>query len=140
MTEFPVADCLVLKIEERELYTKEIDTTLYILYDKKYHNYVIRGRRRLTPRHQSCEYSFVCEDVEDLVYFITFVISRDNLWTYVLYNYDNLPIESNEITFEFLNNYDHSDYELGAYDDEKYSRNKLTKNLKMLRNVFNYYN
>lgn len=140
MTEFPVPDCLVLKIEEREVDTKEIDTTLYILYDKKYHNYVIRGRRRISPTHISCEYSFVCENIEDLVYFITFVISKSNLWTYVLYNYDNLPIDSNDITFEFLYNFDHSDYELSAYDNEKYNKSVLTKNLKMLRNVFNFYN
>jgi hypothetical protein len=140
MSEFPVPDCLVLKIEEYDVDTKELDTTLYILYDKKYHNYVVRGRRRFTPNHHSCEYSFVCEDVHDLLYFITFVISKNNLWTYVLYNYDNLSIESDEITFEFLYNYDHSDYELAAYDKMKYNRRSLINNLRMLRNVFNFYN
>jgi hypothetical protein len=142
MSEFPVPDTLVLKIEEREtgITTSHIDTTLYILYDKKDHNYVIRGRRRFAPNQQSCEYSFVTEDVEDLIYFITFVICKKNLWTYVLYNYDNLPIESNEITFDFLYSYDHSDYELAAYDNQKFSKSTLRKNLEMLRNVFNYYN
>jgi hypothetical protein len=139
MTEFPVADCLVLKIEEIEFNTKKIDTTLYILYDKKYHHYIIRGRRRLTAQHSSCEYSFVAENIDDLVYFITFVITKNNLWTYVLYNYDNLPIESYDITFDFLYNYDHSDYELAAYDNEEYSKKRLISNLKMLRNVFNFY-
>jgi hypothetical protein len=139
MTEFAVPDCLVLKIEEREENTNLVDTTLYVLYDKKYHNYVIRGRRRLSQKHLSCEYSFICENVYELVDFITFVISKKNLWTYVLYNYDNLPIESDELTFDFLYNYDHGDYELGGYDNEKFSRSRLVKNLKMLRNVFNYY-
>jgi hypothetical protein len=137
--EFPVPDCLVLKIEEVERNTKKVDTTLYILYDKKYHNYVIRGRHRLSPQSASCEYSFVVENISDLVNFITFVIDRKNLWTYVLYNYDNLPIESDDITFEFLYNYDHNDYELGAYDNENYCRKRLESNLKMLRNVFNFY-
>ena len=140
MSEFPLPDCLVLKIEEHDVETKELDTTLYILYDKKYHNYVVRGRRRLDPNHHSCEYSFVCEDVQDLVYFITFVISKNNLWTYVLYNYDNLPIESDELTFEFLYSYDHRDYELAGYDKTNYRRRNLIGNLRMLRNVFNYYN
>ena len=140
MSEFPLPDCLVLKIEEHDVETKELDTTLYILYDKKYHNYVIRGRRRVTPNHQSCEYSFVCEDVHKLHIFITFVISKKNLWTYVLYNYDNLPVESDEITFEFLYDYDHSDYELAAYDKISYRKRELMDVLRMLRNVFNYYN
>jgi len=140
MSEFPVPDCLVLKIEEHDNETNELDTTLYILYDKKYHNYVVRGRRRLTPNHMSCEYAFVCESVHDLLYFITFVISKNNLWTYVLYNYDNLPVESDNITFDFLYSYDHSDYELAAYEKMIYRRRNLNNNLRMLRNVFNFYN
>jgi hypothetical protein len=139
MTEFPVPDCLILKIEEIERDTKNIDTTLYILYDKKYHHYVVRGRRRLTTEHSSCTYSFAAENIYDIVYFITFVINKNNLWTYTLYNYDNLPIESDDITFEFLYDFDHSDYELAAYDNEKYSKKILINNLKMLRNVFNFY-
>ena len=139
MSEFPVPDCLVLKIEERDVDTLELDTTLYIFYDKKYHNYVIRGRRRVTCKYNSCEYSFVCEDLDDLVYFITFVIEKKNLWTYVLYNYDNFPIDSNEICFDFMVNNDHVDYELGAYDNEKYDSRRLRSNLIMLRNVFNFY-
>lgn len=139
MTEFAVPDCLVLKIEERDVETNNIDTTLYVLYDKKYHNYVVRGRRRNSQKRQSCEYAFVCKDVYELYDFITFVVCRKNLWTYVLYNYDNLPVESDELTFDFLYSYDNSDYELGGYDNEKFSRNRLFKNLKMLRNVFNYY-
>lgn len=140
MSEFPVPDCLVLKIEEHDFETSELDTTLYILYDKKYHNYVVRGRRRYSPKYQSCEYSFLCEDVHNLLYFITFVISKKNLWTYVLYNYDNLPIESDELTFDFLYSYDHSDYELAAYEKTIYTKRNLIGNLRMLRNVFNYYN
>ena len=140
MSEFPVPDCLVLKIEEHDVETKELDTTLYVLYDKKYHNYVVRGRRPITNVHQSCEYAFVCEDVHDLVYFITFVISKKNLWTYVLYNYDNLPIETDDLTFEFLYSSDYSDYELAGYDKTTYQRKNLIGNLRMLRNVFNYYN
>ena len=140
MTEFPVPDCLVLKIEERELDTQELDTTLYILYDKKYHNYVVRGKRRVTSKYRSCDYSFVCENLSDLVYFITFVIDINNLWTYVLYNYDNLPIETNEICYDFLYNNDYRDYELAAFDNERYSNTRLKNNLRMLRNVFNFYN
>ena len=36
MSEFPVPDCLVLKIEEHDIGTNELDTTLYILYDKNH--------------------------------------------------------------------------------------------------------
>ena len=142
MTEFPVPDTLVFKIEERETgtTTSRLDTTVYIFYDKKEHNYVIRGRRRVDPNQFSCEYSFVSENIDDLMYFLTFVICKKNLWTYVLYNYDNLPVDSNDVSFDFLYSYDHSDYELAAYDNQKFNKRFLRKNLEMLRNVFNYYN
>ncbi len=135
-----VPDCLVLKIEEYDADIDLIDSTIYVLYDKKEHHYVIRGQRRVTLKHDSCVYSFVCKDAIDLADFLSFIVCKQNLWTFVLYNYDNLPYNSNDITFEFLKDCDSCDYELAAYDKQKYSRTVLMRMLRMLRNVFNYYN
>jgi hypothetical protein len=140
MTEFAVPDCLVLKFEEVECITKKVDTTVYVFYDKKEHNYVIRGQRRWTPVYNSCSYSFVSEDVNDLADFLQYIICKDNRVNEVLFNYDNLPVDSNDITFEFLNQYDHDDYEISGYNNQKLGRKRLLKNLRMLRNVFNYCN
>jgi hypothetical protein len=138
--EFTVPDCLVLKIQEYDSETRLLDTSIFVLYDKKNHQFVLRGHRRNTKRQDACTYSFVCNYAKDLADFISFVICRENLWTYVLYNYDNLPADSNDITYEFLLYNESKTYELSAYDKVKYSRHKLLKNLRMLRNVFNYYN
>lgn len=134
-----VTDCLVLKIEEHDTDTNELDTTIYIIYDKREHNYVVRGQRCPLKYSHSCTFSFVCKDYRDLADFLSFVICKKNLWTYVLYNYDNLYYDSNDITYEFLNKYDSSVYELTGYNNETYSRKNLCKILRMLRNVFNYY-
>jgi hypothetical protein len=139
MTEFVIPDCLVFKFEEKVETTKEIDTTVYVFYDKKEHNYVIRGRRRWTPKCQSCTYSFVAEDVGDLADFLQYIICKKNLVNETLYNYDNFPVDTNEITFQTLQEYDHDDYEISGYDNQKFSRKRLLKNLRMLRDVFNYY-
>ena len=56
-----ISDCLVFKLEEVEHVTGIIDTTVYIIYDKKNHKYLIRGRRRWTPICQSCTYSYECD-------------------------------------------------------------------------------
>lgn len=138
MSEF-MPDCLVFKLEEVEYNTNKIDTTLYILYDKVRHVYIVRGRRRWTPMSQSCTYSFECEFAKDLADFIDYVICRGNKVNETLYNYDNLPNDSNEITYEFLHDYDHSDFEISGYDNRKLRRGRLLKNLRMLRNVYNYY-
>jgi hypothetical protein len=138
MTEI-VPDCLVFKLEEIEADTNEIDTTLYVLYDKITHRYVVRGRRRWTPRIQSCTYSFECVFAKDLVDFIQYVICKGNKVNETLFNYDNLPNNSNEITYEFLHDYDHIDYELSGYNDKKLNRKRLLRNLRMLRNLYNVY-
>ena len=138
--EFTLPDCLVLKINEYDAETRLLDTSIFVLYDKKNHQFVVRGHRRITKKHHACTYSFVSNRAKDLADFIDFVICKENLWTYVLYNYDNLPADSNDITYEFLLYNESKTYELSAYDKTKYCRTKLLRNLRMLRNVFNYYN
>lgn len=135
-----VPDCLVFKIEEYDTTVKELDTTVYILYDKEEHKYVVRGRRRYTPEHPSCTYSFDCEYANDLVDFLRYIICKENTINEVLYNYDNLPASSSEITFDFLQENDERTYEISGYNGLKCTRKRLLRNLRMLRNVFNYYN
>jgi hypothetical protein len=136
--EFTVPDTLVLKIVEYDVDLGRPDTTMYILYDKVTHRFVIRGKRT-EFREKSCTYSYECELANDLADFLEFIFDKKNRFSYILYNYDNLPATSNEITFEFLSNYDDSVYEISGYDNNKFKRKNLLKNLRMLRNIFNYY-
>jgi hypothetical protein len=136
--EFTVPDTLVLKIVEHDVDLGKPDTTLYVLYDKVTHRYVIRGQRN-DSSVASCTYSFECEFANDLADFLEFLLDKTNRFSFILYNYDNLPETSNEITFEFLRGYDSRVYELSGYDDQKLKRKSLLKYLRMLRNVFNYY-
>lgn len=138
MTEFVsnVSDCLVFKFEEVEE-NGNVDMTAYVFYDKRTHKYVIRGRRRWTPRWHSCTYAFECEYAKDLVDFLEYIICRGNTVNESLFNYDNFPESSNDISFDFMNEYDHRDYELSGYDNQKPSRRRYLRNLRMLRNVSN---
>ena len=138
-TDTRIDDCLVLKFEEIEENTNNIDTTVYVLYDKNEHHYVVRGQRRWSEKHQSCTYSFNCEYAQDLADFLQYIICKDNIVNETLFNYDNLPGSSNDITFDFLQEYCHSDYEVAGYDRQKLVRKRLLKNLRMLRNIYNYY-
>jgi hypothetical protein len=136
--EFTVPDTLVLKIVEHDVDLGRPDMTLYVLYDKATHRYVIRGKRN-DSRTDSCTYSFECEWANDLADFFEFLLDRTKTFSFILYNYDNLPETSNEITFEFLKMHDNIVYELSGYDNEIYHRKTMIKNLRMLRNVFNNY-
>ena len=132
-------DCLVFKFEEVESDSGKIDNTMYVIYDKKNHKYLIRGRRSVTPVNQSCSYSYECEGAYDLAYFIKYLICPGNKVNEILYNYDNLPEDPNEITFDFLNEFDHIDYEISGYNNNKLKKSRLLRNLRMLRNIYNNY-
>jgi hypothetical protein len=134
-----ITDCLVLKIEEHDSETNELDTTLFIVYDKKEHYFIVRGKR-FSRKIVFHSYSFICEFAEELADFISFTIDKNNKLSYILYNYNNLPYTSNEITYEFMNKNVSIEYEIVGYENIKYERKELLKNLRMLRNVFNYYN
>jgi len=138
--EIIVPDTLVLKIVEYDSDSGKPDTTLYLLYDKSIYRYVIRGNRKGTSYISSLTYSFECESVYDLADFIQFVIDSSNNISYILYNYDNLPMTSNEITYDFLEEYDDISYEIAGYDNKVLKRESLLKHLRMLRNIFNYNN
>lgn len=132
-------DCLVFKLEE--FYDDELDTTLFILYDKNEEVYLIRGKRSaLRKNNESVSYSFRCKYVEELIEFIKLGICSDSLLSYTLYNYDNLPYDGDDITFDSLKEYDNDKaYELTGFDNEKYSDKKIQKFLRVLKYVFNYY-
>ncbi len=138
MTEF-MPDCLVLKLEEVEETTGKVDSTIYIIYDKMLRKYLVRGRRRWSPIHQSCTYSFECSLSGDLTEFLQYIISEYNHVNETLYNYDNLPENANDITFEFLQENDHSDYEIAGYDEQELTYERVMRNLKMLRTISNQY-
>jgi hypothetical protein len=131
-----VPDTLVFKIVEHDVDLHRPDTTMYVIYDKAINRYVIRGKRYV---ESSCAYSFECECAPDLLDFMEFCLDSTNKFSFILYNYDNLPETSNEITFEFLNKYDSMEYEISGYDNQRFERKSMLKYLRMLRTVFNYY-
>lgn len=131
-------DCLVLKIVEFDPDTQKTDTELYVIYDKKNHAFMIRGKRRDTRKITSIPYSFNCDTAADVYNFIEITICRFNLISYTLYNYDNLTDDN---TFEFLHRCNDPAYEIVGYDNITLSKNKkhIMKVLRSLREVYNHY-
>jgi len=138
MTTFST-DCLVLKIEEHV--DCDLDTILFILYDTDDDTFLVRGKRSdIFGKPQSVPYSFYCKYASELIDFISFVICKKSKISYTLYNYDDLPNNSDDIDFEYLKELDGDRaYELAGYDNQNFNRKQILKYLRMLRNVFNYY-
>lgn len=132
-------DTLVLKIEEH--CDGEIDNTIFVLYDHNECNYILYGKRSdLFARLEFVPYSFKCKNAQDLAEFISFANCKQNKWSYTLYNYDNLPCNCDDISYDFLKSLDGDrSYEIAGYDNKVFNNMYLVKSLKMLKGVFNYY-
>jgi len=134
-----ITDCLVLKIEEFSIKTVSIDNTVYVLYDQKDERYIIRGQRN-GETSLDHNFSYNCENIKSLEYFISFIMCQQNLLTVTLYNLDNLPYDSKNITYDYLSENTSDDNELAEYEKVNYSTKRLKNLLKTIKNVFNNYN
>ena len=135
----PPADCLVLKIEETDSENGKRDTNMFILYDRKYEKFIIRGKREDTSKITAYPYSFECSQEDDVYSFLKFVVDEDNPLSMVLYNYDNLHADSDDITFEFLQTYEDSRYEITGYNNVSIKFKKIKKAIHLLKCISNYY-
>ena len=132
-------DCLILKMEEK--IDNVIDTTIFILYDINEEYYIVTGKRNfMAEKPIPIPYKFYCKYATELIDFIDIIICNNSKLNYTLYNYDDLPNDCDEIDFNYLKDLDDDiAYEIAGYDNQKYSKKKIMKYLKIIKNVFNYY-
>jgi hypothetical protein len=138
-TEYSVPDCLVFKFEEIDSDLEKLDQSVFVFYDQSIETYVIRGRRRCSPKIQSCTFSYECDNEDDTADFLEYLFCSTNNVNQILYNYDNFPDDSNDITFEFLLEHEHKDYEISGYNNQTHSKKRFKRLLRMIRKVGNYF-
>jgi len=136
MTTTPPTDCLVLKIMEFSIEDQSVDAILYILYDKEEHRFILRGRRN-NENIEFNSFSFQCDYAHELEPFIRFLIGKDNKVLTDLINYQELPMSSDDITFEYLEENDTKTNQLIAYLPSNYKSKKIRSALRLLRDVYN---
>ena len=125
-------DCLILKVEEVNDDRRIVDNEIFILFDKNTETYVLRGRRVET-------YSFSSKTSDDVLNFLAFIIDNNNLLNYRLYNNKDLPLDSDDITYEQIVESLGSGDELVRYVEDRFSKKTLQKRIEVLRYVYNYY-
>ena len=139
------SDCLVLRVVENTCSKFKYDQEVFILWDTFLKKYIIRGRR--SPFRRGCAhgnpYSYTCTHMLDVLNFLYLIIDPTNDCKFELYNYDNLPYDSDDITVDFLSNGIDLYNEVVAYDDmfiDSTSKNtELVKALKSLKSIYNEY-
>lgn len=132
------SDCLVLKIEESDRNSK-LDHCIYIIYDVNNKHYILRGKRTESVDTNFEPYSFDSDSKTDIVDFMSFIMDKNDLLNYKLYNKIDLPWESNDITFEYLEESIQDANEMVAYDMDKFSKKTLRKRIDILEAIYNFY-
>jgi len=133
------SDCLVLKIVETEHDTSDTDNTIYVLYDSKAREYIIRGVRSPSFNTIFDTYSFRCYSTKVVIDFIMLTIDNNNIVSYSLYNCNDLPYESDDITVDLLNDSCYKATEVVGYDNMTIDRKTFRKYVDIVGNMFNHY-
>lgn len=117
----------------------EIDSTLFIGWDNRNHDYFIRGRKLDTEYSNNVPYSFHSENTSDLYSFIKFVFGKRSKYTLTLYNFNNIYDTDNEdkYNYEFFETNMDPNYEIVSYDSELHRR-PFFKPLRLLRIMYNW--
>lgn len=126
-------DTLVFKITR---YTHEVNHIMYILYDISRDIYIIRGNKLTKKTYEKINYSFECMSINYLRDFILTTLHNNSEISYSYYNYDNLPLTTAEVTFDFLEDYDDKIYELSS-ETTILNKKELKNKLAMLKYILN---
>jgi len=133
------SDCLVLLIEG---YDPELNISVnktYVLYDNVNQQYLVRGLD-FDKETQKKSFSFTVDydATESIVDFTDFFSSGDQV-KIAVYNFDDLPLTSEEITYEYLEDYSSEEYEIFTFRPTNYSKTTIRRMLTMVKNMYNHY-
>jgi hypothetical protein len=133
----------VICIEEKERVSGTTsgsrDTTIFLVYDRHYDDYVLYGKRH-DKKGDYVPYSFRCKRSDDLYDFLKYAIDVESTEVYhniALYNYNNFPLDFSKVTFGFLEEHVDHNYEIFGYNRQKLSRRLVRDFLHFCVDMFN---
>jgi hypothetical protein len=121
---------------------KELDTTIFIAYDREYDEFVLYGKRADPPNNADsnfCPFSFRFVKTDDVYDFLKLSIdikAQYKSYNVILYNYNNFPLDFN-VTYDFLYNNMNFDYEIAGFTDVHLDRDYVKSILRMSRDLYN---
>ena len=141
-----IDSCLVVCFEEHETNddgTDLVDTRLFVTYDHSSKAYVVNGKRvdifskKGRNKTQLKPFVFCAQESNDIVDFIILAFSRSNSLSYIMYNYNNLPDDACDMTYEFMETNMDRRYEIAAFDNVDIRRNHIKKLIRLTKNMYN---
>lgn len=141
-----IDSCLVVCFEEHETNQDgddSIDTRLFVTYDHATSAYVVNGKRqdifskKGRNKTQLKPFVFCASESGDIVDFIMLTFSGSNSLSYIMYNYNNLPEDACEMTYEFMESNMDRRYEIAAFDNVDVKRNSIRRLVRLTKNMYN---
>jgi hypothetical protein len=138
-SELQSQSCLILCIEEHDskINPCSIDTRLFIGWNNETQEYFLRGKRQDTSVSNFVPYGFDSEFTDDVYEFIEFVLGVRGKKSITLYNFNNINNFS-EVTYEFLEKYMDTNYEIVGYDNVKLQPKQVKSQLRLLKKIYNW--
>ena len=141
-----IDSCLVVCFEENDSSKDQlggIDTRLFVTYDHTTKTYIVNGKRQdifsKKGRNKTNlkPFVFCAAESSDIVEFVLLTFGQDKSMNYILYNYNNLPEDACEMTYEFMESNIDRRYEIAAYDDVFVKRNLVKRLVRLTKNLYN---
>ena len=141
-----IDSCLVVCFEENDSSKEQlggIDTRLFVTYDHTTKMYIVNGKRQdiisKNGRNRTNLKPFVfCAGASsDIVEFILLTFGHKKLMNYILYNYNNLPEDACDMTYEFMESNMDRRYEIAAFDNIWVRRNLVQRLCRLTKNLYN---
>ena len=134
---------IVLCIEERDDLKEKYDnilSRLFVAYDADMDEYVVYGKRiaAISSEVNYQPYFFRTDSATEMYKFVKFVIGRESVCSFTLYNYNNMLIDLESSDYEFMVKNMSSNYEMVIYDNVLIKKRNFKKIMDILKNMFNY--
>jgi hypothetical protein len=142
-----IDSCIVVCLEENDKINDDenngIDTRLFVTYDHTTKMYIVNGKRQdifsKKGRNKTNQRPFVfcASESSDIVEFVVLTFGQNCSMNYILYNYNNLPEDACDMTYDFMESNMDRRYEIAAYDNVLVRRNLIKRLCRLTKNLYN---
>jgi hypothetical protein len=140
-----IDSCPVICFEERDDDDNfdSIDTRLFVTYDSVSQAYILNGKRidvvskRGRNKTNFQPFMFCAKDSSDIADFILLTFSKNSKMSYTLFNYNNLPEDACDMTYDFMEKNMDKKYEIAAFDNVLIRRAMIKRVVRMSRVMYN---
>jgi hypothetical protein len=106
---------------------------MYIVNGKRQDIISKKGRNKTNLK----PFVFCASESSDIVEFILLTFGHKKLMNYILYNYNNLPEDACDMTYEFMESNMDRRYEIAAFDNIWVRRNLVQRLCRLTKNLYN---